>query len=60
MKSAHAIGAPHWRATIGALPRLSRRTGFWAIAIAFVGISALSTAPSSLYGRFEQRNASSP
>ena len=36
-----------------AIPRLSRRTGFWAVAFAFLVVTAFSTAPSSLYGLYE-------
>jgi MFS family permease len=35
--------------------RLSRRAGFWAVAVSFFLVSAFSTAPSSLYGLYEQR-----
>src|SRR4051812_25464166 len=35
--------------------RLSRRAGFWAIALAFLALTAFSTAPSALYGLYEQR-----
>jgi MFS family permease len=45
-----APGAP-----ILALPRVSRRAGFWAIAFSFFVVTAFSTAPSSLYGLYEQR-----
>ena len=44
----------HSRPTL-ALPRVSRRTGFWAIAFSFFVVTAFSTAPSSLYGIYEQR-----
>jgi MFS family permease len=37
-----------------AIPRLSRRAGFWAVAFAFLAVTAFSTAPSSLYGLYEQ------
>jgi MFS family permease len=37
------------------MPRLSRRAGFWAIAGAFFVSTAFSTAPSSLYGLYEQQ-----
>ena len=43
------------RASARALPRLSRRTGFWAIAFSFLAVAAFSTAPSSLYGLYEQQ-----
>ena len=36
--------------------RLSRRAGFWAIALSFFIVTAFSTAPSSLYGLYEQRD----
>jgi MFS family permease len=38
-----------------AIFRLSRRTGFWAIAFSFWSVTAFSTAPSSLYGLYEHR-----
>ena len=41
--------------TGGTLPWLSRRTGFWAIAFSFLAVAAFSTAPSSLYGLYEQQ-----
>src|SRR5277367_3909322 len=37
------------------IPRLSRRAGFWAIALSFWSVTAFSTAPSSLYGLYEHR-----
>src|SRR5438034_10922923 len=37
------------------LPCLSRRAGFWAVALAFFTVTAFSTAPSSLYGLYEQQ-----
>ena len=38
-----------------AMPRLSRRAGFWAIALSFFVLAAFSTAPSSLYGLYATR-----
>ena len=49
------IEAPPRRAPARALPRLPRRAGFWAVAFAFLAVSAFSTAPSSLYGLYEQQ-----
>ena len=43
------------RVSARALPWLSRRTGFWAIAFSFLAVAAFSTAPSSLYGLYEQQ-----
>jgi MFS family permease len=37
------------------LPHVSRRTGFWTITFSFFVVAAFSTAPSSLYGVYEQR-----
>jgi MFS family permease len=37
------------------LPRLSRRTGFWAVAFAFLALTAFATAPSALYGIYAQQ-----
>ena len=47
------LGASPRRASVAARLRLSRRAGFWAVAFAFLAVSALSTAPSSLYGLYE-------
>lgn len=43
-----------------ALPRLSRRAGFWAIAGSFLAVTAFSTAPSSLYGLYAHRDHLAP
>ena len=43
------------RVSARALPWLSRRTGLWAIAFSFLAVAAFSTAPSSLYGLYEQQ-----
>jgi len=40
--------------------RLSRRSGFWAIAFSFLTVTALSTAPSALYGLYERHEHLSP
>ena len=40
-----------------AVPRLSRRAGFWAIAFSFLAVTAFSTAPSALYGLYEPQLA---
>jgi len=37
------------------MPRLSRRVAFWAVAFAFLAVSAFSTTPSPLYGIYEHR-----
>ena len=49
-----ALEASPRRASARALPRLSARAGFWAVAFAFMVAAAFSTAPSSLYGLFAQ------
>ena len=51
MQLQHTLTAP--RATAITVPRLSRRAGFWAVAFSFLIVTALSTAPSSLYGLYE-------
>jgi MFS family permease len=38
------------------LPRFSRRTSFWVVAYAFLTVTALSTAPSPLYGLYAHRD----
>jgi len=43
------------RTSVRGMPRLSRSTGFWAVAFSFFVLTAFSTAPSSLYGLYEQR-----
>jgi MFS family permease len=43
-----------------ALPRLSRRAGLWAVAFAFLALTAFATAPSALYGLYAQREHLSP
>lgn len=55
MEFRHVIEAPAWRASAGAVPRLSRRAGFWAVAFSFLVVTAFSTAPSSLYGLYEHQ-----
>ena len=37
------------------MPRLSRRVAFWAVAFAFLAVSAFSTTPSPLYGIYEHQ-----
>jgi hypothetical protein len=60
MQSHHTLTAPRLGASACALPRLSRRVGFWAIGFAFLAVAALSTAPSSLYGLYERQEHLSP
>src|SRR5262249_8278021 len=38
-----------------ALPRLSRRAGFRAVALSFLAVTSFSTAPSALYGIYERQ-----
>jgi MFS family permease len=52
---ADTLTAPPRSAWTRPTPRLSRRAGFWAIAFSFWVVAAFSTAPSSLYGLYEQR-----
>ena len=58
MEFRHTREAPARRASVRALTtsRLSRRAGLWAVAFAFLVVAAFSTAPSSLYGLFAQRD----
>ena len=55
MESTHTAESSPSRVSARALPWLSRRTGFWAIAFSFLAVAAFSTAPSSLYGLYEQQ-----
>jgi MFS family permease len=61
---AHPAGLSHRRerppARARALPRLSRRAGFWAVAFAFLALTAFATAPSALYGLYAQREHLAP
>jgi MFS family permease len=61
---ADRAGAPGGalKASAGPPPaaRLSVQAGFWAIGIAFFVITAFSTAPSSLYGLYEQQEHIAP
>src|SRR5688500_7967457 len=56
---AHAATLPrrraHPRARTPRMPRLSRDAGFWAVAFSFLALTAFSTAPSALYGLYEQQ-----
>ena len=45
-----------WRASARAKARLSRQSGFWAVAFSFLAVSAFSTAPSALYGLYAHRD----
>ena len=54
MGISHAIKTSPSRAAGRSLPRLSYRSGFWAVAFAFLVVAAFSTAPSRLYGLYEQ------
>jgi MFS family permease len=51
----YTIEASPRRPSARALPRLPQRAGLWAVAFAFLAVSAFSTAPSSLYGPYEQQ-----
>ena len=55
MESTHIAGSSPSRVSARALPRLSRGTGFWAVAFSFLAVAAFSTAPSSLYGLYEEQ-----
>jgi MFS family permease len=49
------IEAQRSRSRVRTAPRLSPNAGFWAVAFSFLVVAAFSTAPSSLYGLYEQR-----
>jgi MFS family permease len=49
----HALTTP--RLSVPAVPRLSRRAGFWAVAFSFLALSAFTTAPSALYGLYARQ-----
>ncbi|HTU86041.1 MAG TPA: MFS transporter [Solirubrobacteraceae bacterium] len=51
----HALNTPALRTSSPTLPRLSRRTGFWAVAFSFLAVTAFSTTPSALYGIYERQ-----
>jgi MFS family permease len=48
------------RARTRPLPQLSRTAGFWAVAFAFLALTAFATAPSALYGLYAQRDHLAP
>jgi MFS family permease len=60
MHPEHTITAPRFGASAPALPRLSRRAGFWAIAFSFLAVTAFSTAPSALYGLYAREDHLAP
>jgi MFS family permease len=60
MQAEHALAAPRLGTSVIRIPRLSRRAGFWAVAFAFLSVTAHSTAPSALYGLYERREHFSP
>src|SRR6516164_1455584 len=60
MQAEHTLAAPRLGASIPTVPRLSRRVGFWVVAFAFLSVTALSTAPSALYGLYERHEHFSP
>ncbi len=53
MRLTTTLTAP--RFAVPAVPRLSPRAGFWAIAFSFLAVTAFSTAPSALYGLYERQ-----
>ena len=60
MQADHTLAGPRLGTSVLTVPRPSRRAGFWAVAFAFLSVTALSTAPSALYGVYEQRQHFSP
>ncbi len=52
----HAMEKSGWRASARAKSRLSRQSGFWAVAFSFLAVSAFSTTPSALYGLYAHRD----
>jgi MFS family permease len=54
METRHTIEMSRPRTSVRGLPRLPRSAGFWAVAFSFFVVTAFSTAPSSLYGLYEQ------
>ena len=60
MQAQHTLTAPRLHVHAPTLPRLSRRAGVWAIAFSFLVVTALSTAPSSLYGLYERNEHLAP
>ena len=60
MASRRAVDVPARPGGIPAIPLLSRRSAFWAVAFAFLAVTAFSTAPSSLYGLIARREDLAP
>jgi MFS family permease len=55
MELQHALTAPRLRSSAPTRPRLSRRAGFWAVALSFLAVTAFSTTPSALYGLYARQ-----
>ena len=55
MELQHALSTPVFRPSARSRPRVSRRTGFWAVAFSFLAVTAFSTTPSALYGLYERQ-----
>ena len=60
MQLEHTLTAPRFGASAPAVPRLSHRAGFWAIAFSFLAVTAFSTAPSALYGLYARQDHLAP
>ena len=60
MNAQHTLTGPLVEPVAPSLPHLSRRAGFWAIAFSFLVVSAFSTAPSALYGLYQQHEHLAP
>jgi MFS family permease len=56
----HALTLPRRPGLTRPLPRLSRRASFWAVAFAFLALTAFATAPSALYGLYAQQDHLAP
>lgn len=54
--ASHGLERSGWRASARATARLSRQSGFWAVAFSFLAVSAFSSAPSALYGLYAERD----
>jgi MFS family permease len=57
---AHPSTLAHPSARTRPLPRLSRRAAFWAVAFAFLALTAFATAPSALYAFYAQHDHLAP
>jgi MFS family permease len=58
--STHALTLPRRPELSRPVPRLSRRSSFWAVSFAFLALTSFATAPSALYGLYAKQDHLAP